>query len=69
MSWSTEVGVLRRFATEKMSSRPPGTVYAARVDPDYLPAFIDEGRGEYEWAVDPRGLSDANVRRVDRSHE
>lgn len=69
MSWSTEVGVARRFATEGMSSRPPGTVYTARVDPDYLLAFIEEGHEEYEWVVDPSGLSDANVHRVDSSHE
>lgn len=68
MSWSIEVEVARRFATEGMSSRPPGTVCAARVDPDYLLAFIEEGHGEYEWVVDPSGLSDANVRGVDRSH-
>jgi hypothetical protein len=69
MSWSTEVGVARRFATEGMSSRPPGAVYVARVGPDYLLAFIEEGHEEYEWVVDPSGLNDANVRRMDRNSE
>lgn len=69
MSWSTEVGVAHRFATEGMSSRPPGTVYIARVDPHHLLAFIEEGHEEYEWVVDPTGLSDANVRPIDSSHE
>ena len=41
-----------------MSSRPPGAVYVARVHPDYLLAFIEEGHEEYEWVVDPNGLND-----------
>jgi len=69
MSWSTAVGVAHRFAAEGMSSRPPGTVYAARVEPDYLLAFIEEGHEEYEWVIDPSGLSDANVRREDRGNK
>lgn len=65
MSWSTEVGVARRFATEGISSRSSGAVYVARVEPDYLLAFIEEGHEEYEWVVDPLGLSDANVHPLD----
>lgn len=69
MSWSTEVLVARRFANQGMSSRPHGVVYVARVDPNYLLAFIEEGHEEYEWVVDPAGLNDTNVRRLDRSSE
>ncbi|WP_139043326.1 hypothetical protein [Mycobacterium lentiflavum] len=69
MSWSTEVGVAHRFATEGMSSRTLVTVYAARVEPDYLLAFIEEGNEEYEWVIDPTGLSDDNVSRIDNRHE
>ena len=54
----TETGVAHCFATEGVSSRPPGTVYVARVHPDYLPPFIEEGHEEYEWVVDPNGLND-----------
>lgn len=61
MAWSTEVRVARRFATERMSGRQLGNVYVARVEPDYLLAFIEDGHEEYEWVVDPLGLSDANV--------
>ncbi|KAA0109956.1 hypothetical protein CIW51_30175 [Mycolicibacterium sp. P9-22] len=65
MSWSTEVAVARSFATQGMSSRPPGVVYVAHVQPEHLLAFIDEGHDEHEWVVDPVGLSDANVRLLD----
>lgn len=67
MSWSTEVAVARLFATDGMSSRPPGVVYVAHVHPDHLLAFVDEGHDEHEWVVDPLGLSDVNVRRLDLS--
>jgi hypothetical protein len=30
MSWTREVDIATRFATEGISGRPPGTVYAAR---------------------------------------
>lgn len=65
MSWSIEVAVARSFATEGMSSRPPGVVYVAHVQPEHLLAFIEEGHEEHEWVVDPAGLSDANVRLLD----
>lgn len=63
MSWTTEVEVARRFATAGMSSRPHGDIYIARVAPEYLLAYINEGHDEYEWVVDPGGLSEANMRR------
>ncbi|GFM20412.1 MULTISPECIES: hypothetical protein [Mycobacteriaceae] len=65
MSWSIEMAVARSFATEGMSSRPPGVVYVAHVHPEHLLAFIEEGHDEHEWVVDPAGLSDANVRLLD----
>lgn len=63
MSWTTDVEVARRFATAGMSSRPQGDIYVARVEPEYLLAYINEGHDEYEWVVDPSGLGEANVRR------
>jgi hypothetical protein len=63
MSWTTELEVARRFARDGMSSRPDGDIYVARVEPEYLLAYTNEGHDEHEWVVDPDGLGEANVRR------
>jgi hypothetical protein len=61
MSWTTKVDVAHRFATAGTSGRSVGSVYVARIEPGFLLAYIHEGHDEYEWVVDPEGLSATNV--------
>jgi hypothetical protein len=61
MAWSTDVDVARRFAYDRISSRPVGNVYSARIAPELLLAYIDEGHNEDEWVIDARQLRDEDI--------
>lgn len=67
MAWTTAFDVARRFASKTDGEGREGRVYTARVESQFLLAFIDgtSGLHEKEWIVDPvGGLSDANVKRI-----
>ena len=54
MSWTREVDIATRFATEGISGRPRHGLRRAYID--------EPGLSEKEWVVDPDGLRDETVR-------
>lgn len=55
MAWSARPGVAWMFAHTRMAGRLPGDVWAARVRPEHLLAYLRPGS---EYVVDPSGLTD-----------
>lgn len=64
MSWTTDLGLAKRFASGEMwAYSMKGNIYIATVEPLHLLAYIhEEGRGEAEYVVDPIALSDDAVK-------
>lgn len=63
MSWTTDIDVARRFAYDRISGRPVGNVYSARIEARWLLAYINEGHSEKEWVVNPTHLNEGAVSR------
>jgi hypothetical protein len=60
MSWTTDLNTARSFARGGLRGRPAGSVWTARVSPEFVLARIggDGAREEGEVVVDPAGLSE-----------
>lgn len=60
MSWTTDLNMARAFARGGLRGRPAGSVWTARVPPEFVLARIggDSAREEGEVVVDPAGLSE-----------
>jgi hypothetical protein len=58
MSWTSDIEKARWFAsrTSLFFGEPTGMVFTATVDPMWVLAVLNRGRGEAEIVVDPVGL-------------